>query len=144
MVTAASRAILARVFLILSFEFALCWKSAIGASGAVSISPRPYKAEAYARGDVTKLRITAVRPPVPVDVKALRLHLGLSQEAFAVRYGFNVATLRDWEQGQYRPTGSARVLLTVIFHEHEAVERALAAHERMSDVEGGETVFPEH
>ena len=94
------------------------------------------EAEAYARGDVTKLRITAVRPPVPVDVKALRLHLGLSQEAFAVRYGFNVTTLRDWEQGRYRPTGSARVLLTVIVHEHEAVERALAAHERMSDVGG--------
>ncbi len=90
--------------------------------------------KAYAPGDVTKLRITAVRPPVPVDVKALRLQLGLSHEAFAVRYGFNVATLRDWEQGRYRPMGSARVLLTVIVHEHEAVERALAAHESLPHV----------
>lgn len=41
---------------------------------------------------------------------------------------------RDWEQGRRRPSGAARVLLTVIAHEPEAIERALAAHELMPAV----------
>ena len=67
-----------------------------------------------------------VPPPAPDDVKAIRQRLGLSQEAFAARYGFSVETIRNYEQGHRRPTGPARVLLRVIAAEPDAVTRALA------------------
>jgi putative transcriptional regulator len=68
-----------------------------------------------------------VHVPAEVDVKALRQRLGLSQEAFALRYGFKPSAVREWEQRRRRPDLSARILLKVIEREPEAVERALAA-----------------
>ncbi len=59
-------------------------------------------------------------------MKAVRKRLGLSQVAFAARFGVSIGTLRDWEQKRRRPEGPARVLLTVIDREPKAVERALA------------------
>lgn len=56
-----------------------------------------------------------------VDVKALRARLGLSQEAFAGRYGLDVATVRNWEQGRTRPDGPASILLQVIDRDPDAV-----------------------
>jgi putative transcriptional regulator len=65
--------------------------------------------------------------PEVVDVKATRRALGLSQDAFAARFGFTVAAVREWEQGRRQPERSARVLLKVIAKEPEAVERALSS-----------------
>lgn len=65
--------------------------------------------------------------PADVDVKAIRARLGLSQSAFAARFGFSAAAVRDWEQSRRKPEATARVLLTVIDREPEAVQRALAA-----------------
>ncbi|MDE2488326.1 MAG: helix-turn-helix domain-containing protein [Alphaproteobacteria bacterium] len=65
--------------------------------------------------------------PSNVDVKALRRRLGLTQEEFAVRYGFTVGRIRDWEQGRTSPAASDRVLLTVLEKEPDAVKRALEA-----------------
>ncbi len=81
---------------------------------------------AYARGDKRRGRATVVHVPEQVDVKAVRKRLGLSQTAFAARFGVSIGTLRDWEQKRRRPEGPARVLLTVIDREPKAVERALA------------------
>ncbi len=81
---------------------------------------------AYARGDKSRGRATVIHVPERVDVKAVRKRLGLSQAAFAARFGFSLGTLRDWEQERRRPEGPARVLLTVIDREPEAVERALS------------------
>lgn len=67
-----------------------------------------------------------VHVPATVDVKAIRAGLRLTQDAFATRFGFSAAAVRDWEQGRRQPEASARVLLTVIAREPEAVERALA------------------
>ena len=83
------------------------------------------KARAYARGETTEGFIAHV--PEEVDVRAIRDKLGLSQEAFALRFGFSVAAVRDWEQGRRHPEAAARVLLLVIAREPEAVRRALAA-----------------
>ena len=80
---------------------------------------------AYARGDKSRGRATVIHVPERVDVKAVRKRLGLSQAAFAARFGFSLGTLRDWEQERRRPEGPARALLTVIDREPEAVERAL-------------------
>ena len=67
-----------------------------------------------------------VHVPPELNVRAVRDKLGLSQEAFAARFGFPIGTMRDWEQGRRGPPTSARVLLMVIDREPEAVQRALA------------------
>lgn len=68
-----------------------------------------------------------VHVPQNVDVKLIRNRLGLSQAAFAQRFGFSAGAVRDWEQGRKRPEASARVLLTVIDKAPEAVMKALEA-----------------
>ena len=67
-----------------------------------------------------------VHVPRDVDARAIRQKLGLTQGAFAARFGIPVATLRDWERRRRRPEGPGRVLLTVIEREPDAVSRALA------------------
>ena len=66
-----------------------------------------------------------VHIPVRVDVVAIRKRSGLSQNAFAAKYGIAPATLKDWEQNRREPEGPARTLLLVIDKEPEAVTRAL-------------------
>ena len=78
----------------------------------------------WAEGKDIAVRVTKVAVPV-VDVKATRQRLGLSQAAFAAKFGFQPATLRNWEQGRTYPDGPARVLLAVIAKHPEAVEDAL-------------------
>ncbi len=70
-----------------------------------------------------------VRPPAAVDVRAIRSRLGLSQAAFARRYGFNRRTVQDWEQGRRRPEGAARLLLALIDREPKLVDRILGEAE---------------
>jgi putative transcriptional regulator len=68
-----------------------------------------------------------VHEPTPVDVKALRARLKMSQDRFARAFGLPKRTVQDWEQGRRQPEGAARVLLKVIELEPDAVRRALAA-----------------
>lgn len=82
------------------------------------------EAIAHARGD--KRTGVLVYRPESVDVKALRQRVGMTQEAFAARFGFSVATLRHWERGDRAPGGPALVLLNVIAKDHKAVMRALS------------------
>lgn len=78
----------------------------------------------WVEGKDVPARITTVEVPA-VDVRSTRKRLGLSQAAFAAKFGFQPATLRNWEQGRTRPDGPARVLLAVIASHPEAVEDAL-------------------
>jgi putative transcriptional regulator len=82
------------------------------------------EAIAWAGGEDIPVRITRVEVP-KTDVRAVRRKLRLSQSQFAARFGFQPATLKNWEQGRTRPDGPARVLLAVIAHHPEAVEDAL-------------------
>ena len=82
------------------------------------------EAIAWAGGDEVAVRVTKVKVP-STDVRAVRRKLGLSQSAFAAKFGFQPATLKNWEQGRTRPDGPARVLLAVIARHPEAVEDAL-------------------
>jgi putative transcriptional regulator len=84
----------------------------------------------FAQGDRRAGRAHRVQVPRTVDVKRIRSRLGLTQTGFAARFGFSVAAVRDWEQHRRQPDVSARVLLTVIDHEPEAVERALRMRKR--------------
>ncbi len=74
-----------------------------------------------------KIGVIAERRLVPdhIDVAAIRQKLGLSQDEFALRFGLDVATIRNWEQGRHQPDGASRVLLRVIERHPAAVECAL-------------------
>ena len=71
-----------------------------------------------------------ITPDEVEDVRALRTRLGLSQEAFAARFGFSVDAVRQYESRRRIPPGPVRTLLRVIAHEPDAVTRALAARAR--------------
>ena len=81
---------------------------------------------AYARGEAD-LAQYKVHIPEELDVKAIREATGLTQEAFALRYGFNLGRLRDLEQKRTRPDSVVRAYLLVIQKNPEAVKEALAA-----------------
>ena len=82
------------------------------------------EAIAHIRGEI-KLPTREYEVPGPVDVKAIRSKLGLSQSEFSRRYGFSVRTLQDWEIGRSKPPSAARAYLIVIERCPETVERAL-------------------
>ena len=81
------------------------------------------EAIAHARGSKRGIK---VYEPQAVDVPGLRDRLGLTQEQFAARFGFSVATLRHWERGDRYPNGAALVLLNVIDRNPRAVMQALS------------------
>jgi len=81
----------------------------------------------YAKGAPSRARVISYKVPEHINVRSLRERLGMSQPEFALRFGFNIATLRQWEQGRRCPDGPARVLLTVISHSPQAVNEALEA-----------------
>ena len=47
-------------------------------------------------------------------VRALRQHLGLSQDAMAGELGTRQQTVSEWETGRYRPRGASARLLSII------------------------------
>jgi len=84
-------------------------------------------AVAHARGRKAAARETtfAVRIPTRIDVGRIRRKLGMSQAAFAARFGFSVRNVQNWEQGLRQPEGPARAYLLVIDRNPKAVQRAL-------------------
>jgi putative transcriptional regulator len=84
------------------------------------------EALAYAEGTADE-RAYRVHIPEKIDVKAIRAALGMTQEAFAGRFGFSINTLRHWEQGSRQPEGATRAYLLVIERAPVAVQKALQA-----------------
>ena len=82
------------------------------------------EAIAWTEGKNDNVRVTIVDVP-EVDVRKVRLKMGLSQAQFATKFGFPPATLRNWEQGRSHPDAPTRVLLAVIAKHPEAVEDVL-------------------
>ena len=82
------------------------------------------QARAFVRGEITEGFVVHV--PDDVDVKAIRKRLRCSQSQFSRRFGFAIDAVQDWEQHRRKPGRTARVLLTVIDREPDAVNRALA------------------
>jgi putative transcriptional regulator len=87
-----------------------------------SVSRGLNEAIAHAKGEKVAVKLYK---PEAVDVSALRRSMGMTQEQFAARFGFSVATLRHWERGDRSPQGAALVLLNVIKRAPEAVAAAL-------------------
>ncbi len=48
------------------------------------------------------------------QVRALRQHLGLTQERMAAEMGTRQQTISEWETGQYQPRGTSHRLLTLV------------------------------
>lgn len=87
-----------------------------------SISRGLNEAISHAKGEKVAVKLYK---PEAVDVSALRRNMGMTQEQFAARFGFSVATLRHWERGDRSPQGAALVLLNVIKRAPEAVTAVL-------------------
>ncbi len=47
-------------------------------------------------------------------VKALRTHLGMSQQELAEEMGVRQQTVSEWETGMYRPRGASSTILNMI------------------------------
>jgi putative transcriptional regulator len=65
--------------------------------------------------------------PKPIDVKAIRKRVKMSQAEFSRTYGISKRALQEWEQGGRQPDSAARAYLTVIAKEPAVVRRALAS-----------------
>lgn len=62
-----------------------------------------------------------------INVKELRRSLGLSQPQFAAKMHIKLGILRSWEQGRRRPSGPAKVLLSLVAEQPELIEQTLGA-----------------
>ena len=63
--------------------------------------------------------------PKPINVKAIRKRVKMSQAEFSKAYGISKRALQEWEQGGRQPDSAARACLTVIAKEPAMVRRAL-------------------
>ncbi len=90
-----------------------------------SIKQSLTEAIAHAKSKDDKASGVKLYQPHAVDVSNLRQRLSLTQEQFAARFGFSVATLRHWERGDRSPSGASLVLLNVIDRNPAAVLEAL-------------------
>ncbi len=80
---------------------------------------------AHVRGEID-LPCRIVDDPSARRIVALRKRMKLSRRKFADRFGLDARAVQEWEQGRRVPDRAARVLLTVIERDPDAVERALA------------------
>ncbi|WP_180541600.1 helix-turn-helix domain-containing protein [Nevskia soli] len=77
---------------------------------------------AHDRGEVELEQVW----PKPIDVKAIRKRVKMSQAEFSRAYCISKRALQEWEQGGRQPDSAARAYLTVIAKEPAIVRRALA------------------
>jgi putative transcriptional regulator len=65
--------------------------------------------------------------PKPIDIKAIRKRVKMSQSEFSRTFGISKRALQEWEQGGRQPDSAARAYLTVIAKEPAVVRRALTS-----------------
>lgn len=82
------------------------------------------EALAHARGQ-KRLRTHRIAAK-PINIRAVRAKLRLSQDQMAALLGVSASGYRKWEQGVRKPQGAARTLLTIMAREPQSVLRALA------------------
>ena len=77
--------------------------------------------------------------PEPL-VRRVRLELGLSQQAFADRYGIPVANIRAWEIGDQKPVAGMVSMLEMIEADPEGLAKARKKAEarKVSEMEAAE------
>jgi putative transcriptional regulator len=60
------------------------------------------------------LRLPALKPFQPKDIKRLRLKVKTSQAVFAAYLNTSVSTVQKWEIGDKKPSGTALKLLNLV------------------------------
>jgi putative transcriptional regulator len=80
---------------------------------------------AWKRGEVA-LAVREVNPMPPSRIRQIRRVAAKSAKEFERKFHVPARTSEGWEQGRRKPDLTARILLTVIERDPEAVERALA------------------
>ena len=81
---------------------------------------------AHKRGEIKLEQVS----PKPIDVKAKRKRVKMSQAEFSRAYGISKRALQEWEQGGRQPDSAARSYLTVIARKPAAVRQALHMPDR--------------
>lgn len=71
-------------------------------------------------------RNTRVFDAAAVDVKHIRIKVGMTQQEFAATFGISLGTLRHWERGDRTPRGPALVLLHLIQKDPAAIMKVIA------------------
>ncbi len=67
-----------------------------------------------------------VHTPEQILVRSARSKLGLTQPEFAALIDTPIGTIRDWEQGRFKPPGAIQCLLRIAL-KHPDVVKELAA-----------------
>ena len=80
---------------------------------------------AHVRGEAD-LPCRIVDDPAAKHILAIRKRMKLSRQKFADRFGLDARAVQEWEQGRRVPDRAARILLTVIDRDPEAVVRVLS------------------
>jgi putative transcriptional regulator len=57
-------------------------------------------------------------------LRQMRARLGLTQEQFALRFGFDLDALQNWEQGRRKPDRAILAYIRVILRDPEGAARA--------------------
>ncbi len=78
---------------------------------------------AHAKGEATNV---IEHSSETIDVKAIRIKTGMSQQQFCSTFGISLGSLRHWEQGLREPRGTAKVLLKVVDSNPQAIIEAIA------------------
>ena len=65
---------------------------------------------------------STVHTPQQIALRQARKQLGVSQSTFAKMIHTPVATLRDWEQGRYAPSGAVVMRSQIVVDHPEIVE----------------------
>ena len=81
------------------------------------------EAIAFAEGDTRHARVFDA---ATIDVKHIRIKVGMTQEEFAATFGISLGTLRHWERGDRTPRGPALVLLNLIQKDPAAIMKVIA------------------
>lgn len=68
-----------------------------------------------------------VNPPKvkEINVRKIRIKLGLSQEQFSHYFGVSIRTIQEWEQGRRKPGTMARNFLKIIAAEPALIQKIL-------------------
>lgn len=81
------------------------------------------EAIAFSEGKKNGTKIHHIRT---VDVKKLRVKIGVTQNAFATAFGISLTTLQRWEKGEQSPRGPALILLNLLQKEPRTFRKALS------------------
>jgi len=82
------------------------------------------EAKAIAHGKVPASRRIKL---TPLDAKAVREQIGLSQSEFARLMQVSIKTLQNWEQHRRNPTGPAAALLKIVRNAPDVALKTLHA-----------------